>query len=152
MFAPIITILFLVCTQVGRAEEAFFIDPDTHFKGSELIEEERGKKEFHPKNTLGMVVTPEDYRALAKRLSIQATLVVEAVDQDRLQFNDWVHAQAESDLVCGYVARADLTTDDFLRHHERYLETGNLNGYRFRKGELGSYLDDKAARGHLSRL
>lgn len=142
----------LVAPFAAGAEKPWIIDPHTHFKGEAQIAHESQTKKRHAKDTLGMVVKPEDYRALADRLGIQATLIVEAVDQDQPQFNDWVLAEAESDLVCGYVARGDLRASDFLSHHERYLKTGYLNGYRFRMGELAGYLDHETAREHLQAL
>ena len=145
----------LVVSLAARAgaEDPWIIDPHTHFKGEAQIAYESKTKKRHPKDTLGKVVEPDDYRALARRLGIQATLVVEAADQDKPEFNDWVLAQAKaSGVVCGYVARADLAAADFLTHHERYQKTGYLNGYRFRMGELAGYLDDETARKHLARL
>ena len=148
----IVALVLLTTPLSSRAEKPWIIDPHTHFKGEAQIAYESKAKKRHPKDTLGMVVKPADYRALADRLGIQATLIVEAVDQDRPQFNDWVLAQAKSDLVCGYVARGDLTKKEFLTHHARYLKTGYLNGYRFRMDELASYLDHELARAHLKRL
>ena len=130
----------------------WIIDTHTHFKGEEQVAFESKAKKRHPKDTLGQVVEAEDYRELADRLSIDSTLVVEAVDQDKPAFNDWVIGQAKSDLICGYVARGDLSSPDFGEHHERYLKSGYLNGYRFRMDELAGYLDDEAARGNLKRL
>jgi len=136
------------------AAEPWIIDPHTHFKGEEQIaleEEKAGKRD--PRNSLGQVVVPEDYRELADRLGIQATLITEAIEQDQLQFNDWILEQAQkSDLICGYTAREDLASPDFLKRHERYLKTGYLNGYRFRREELSGYLADETARQHLKRL
>ena len=150
---PFIFVLSLLVVQATTwAEKPWIIDPHTHFKGEAQIAYESKGKKRHPKDTLGMVVKPADYRALADRLGIQATLIVEAVNQDQPTFNDWVLAQAKSDLVCGYVARGDLAAKDFLTHHERYLKTGYLNGYRFRMNELAGYLDDKTARAHLKHL
>ena len=145
-------LLLLIAPSAVWAENPWIIDPHTHFKGEAQIAHESKEKKRHPKDTLGMVIKPADYRALADRLGIQATLIVEAVDQDQPQFNDWVLAQAKSDLVCGYVARGDLTENDFLTHHERYLKTGYLNGYRFRMDELSGYLDHETARAHLKKL
>ena len=134
------------------AEEPWIIDPHTHFKGEAQIAMESIAVKRDPRNTLGMVLKPEDYRDVAKRLGIQATLVVEAVDQDKPQFNDWVLEQAKSDVVCGYVGRGDLTKEDFWEHHERYRKTGYLNGYRFRMDELSGYLDHELAKEHLKKL
>lgn len=148
----LLALLFIAAPAGALAEKPWIIDPHTHFKGEAQIEHESKKTKRHPKDTLGMVVKPEDYRALADRLGIQATLIVEAVDQDQPQFNDWVLAQSKSDLVCGYVARGDLAADDFVTHHERYLKSGYLNGYRFRMDELAGYLDDETAKQNLKRL
>ncbi|MDF1825841.1 MAG: amidohydrolase family protein [Verrucomicrobiales bacterium] len=131
----------------------WIIDPHTHFKGEAQIAVEQEGKAPDSRNSLARVVTPDDYRALAERLEIQSTLVVEAVDQDRPDFNDWVLSEGKaSDLVCGYIARGDLNSDDFLMHYERYQKTGYLNGYRFRREELNGYLSSETARAHLSRL
>lgn len=137
----------------ANAGDPWIIDPHTHFKGEEQIALEGKKREFHPKNSLGQVVLPEAYRALADRLGIQATLITEAVDQDQPQFNDWVLKQSQqSDLVCGYTAREDLASPGFLDRHNRYKKTGYLNGYRFRREELKGYLSDETARKHLAQL
>ncbi len=137
----------------GAAAEPWIIDPHTHFKGEEQIALERKTVQRDPRNSLGHVVVPEDYRALADRLEIQSTLIAEATDQSQPQFNDWILEQAKaSDLVCGYSAREDLSSSDFLKRHERYRETGYLNGYRFRFEELKGYLTDETARTHLKRL
>lgn len=137
---------------IAAAEGPRIIDPHTHFKGPAQVAFESKATKRDPKDTLGQVLTPEDYRALADRLGIQSTLVVEAVDQDQPQFNDWVLDQAKSDLVCGYVARGDLSAEDFGEHYERYRKSGYLNGYRFRFDELRGYLDSEVARGNLKRL
>ena len=147
------TMLFLLGSDVVLAEKPWIIDPHTHFKGEEQIAYEATIKEWHPDNSLGKVVKPEDYRAVADRLELRSTLVVEACDQDKPEYNDWVLRQVkESDLLCGYIARADLTVTDFLIHHRRYQRTGFLNGYRFRFDELNGYLNDPLARQHLAVL
>lgn len=135
-----------------ESREPWIIDPHTHFKGLEQVALEAKKTKWHPKNTLGHVVTPKDYRALADRLSIQATVVVEAVDQAQPQFNDWLLKQAESNLICGYIARGDLASPDFVTHYERYKKSGYLRGYRFRREELQGYLDSDVARANIKRL
>ncbi|MFT7642326.1 MAG: L-fuconolactonase [Pirellulaceae bacterium] len=134
------------------AKGAWIIDPHTHFKGAEQIEVEAKTNKRRAEDTLGQVVTPEEYRALAKRLGIQATLIVEAVDQEYPQFNDWVIEQAKSDLVCGYIARGDLTSEKFVGNYQRYKKSGYLNGYRFRFTELRGYLNNELARRNLNRL
>ena len=144
--------ILIAALSAVRAEEPWIIDPHTHFKSDAQVAHESKTNKRHPKDTLGMAMTPEDYRSLADRLGIQATMIVEAVEQDQPQFNDWVLAQAKSDLVCGYVARGDLTEEDFLTHHERYVKSGYLNGYRFRMDELAAYLDHETARRHLQKL
>ncbi|MEM7383412.1 MAG: amidohydrolase family protein [Verrucomicrobiota bacterium] len=145
-------LVLLVAPFASMAEKPWIIDPHTHFKGEAQIAHESKTNKRDPRNTLGMVVEPEDYRALADRLGIQSTLIVEAVAQDQPQFNDWVFAEAKSDLVCGYVARGDLKAKDFLTHHERYRKTGYLNGYRFRMNELAGYLNNETAQQHLKKL
>ncbi len=135
------------------AADPWIIDPHTHFKGKEQIALEQKTVKRDPKNSLGHVIVPGDYRKIADRLEIQSTLITEATGQDQLQFNDWVFEKAKSsDLVCGYTAREDLSASSFLERHERYLETGYLNGYRFRFDELRGYLADETARAHLERL
>ena len=137
----------------ATAEKPWIIDPHTHFKGEAQIALQAKGQKRHPKDTLGQVVVPEDYRALADRLAIQSTLITEAIDQDQPQFNDWIFEQAKaSDLVCGYTAREDLSTPDFPTRHQRYKKTGYLNGYRFRFDELKGYLADKTARTHLKQI
>ncbi|MFK7737880.1 MAG: amidohydrolase [Pirellulaceae bacterium] len=133
-------------------EPLWIIDTHTHFKGKEQIALESKTRKFDPRNTLGHVVKPEDYRELANRLNIQATVVVEAVDQDQHRFNDWVLEQAKSDLICGYIARGNLASNDFVSHHERYKATGYLRGYRFRREELQGYLQNEVAQSNLKRL
>lgn len=135
-----------------RADEPWIVDPHTHFKGKEQIEFESRLVKRDPRNSLGHVVLPEDYRAIADRLGIQSTLVVEAVDQDQPQFNDWLLREAKSDLVCGYVARGDLTSREFLQNYARYRKSGYLKGYRFRFDELNDYLKHDVARRHLKTL
>ena len=128
------------------------IDPHTHFKGAEQVAIEKGRQDPNPKNTLAQVVVPEDYRTLADRLKIQSTLVVEAVDQSDPQFNTWLLEQAKSELVCGYVARGDLKSKEFSSRYQAYKQTGYLNGYRFRFGELAEYLNDEVGRRNLKQL
>ncbi len=137
---------------IAQADEPWIIDPHTHFKGAEQIAFESAAITRDPRDSLGHVVTPDDYRAIADRLGIQSTLVVEAADQDKPQFNEWVLDQATSDLVCGYVARGDLSSPDFVKFYDRYKNTDYLNGYRFRLNELAGYLDDDTAKTHLRRL
>ena len=147
------TMLFVFASDVAFAQKPWIIDPHTHFKGEEQIAYEALTKEWHPDNSLGKVIKPEDYRLVADRLGLRSTLVVEACDQDKPEYNDWVLRQVkESDLLCGYIAREDLTTTDFLIHHRRYQRTGFLNGYRFRFDELNGYLNDPLARQHLAVL
>ena len=131
---------------------AWIIDTHTHFKGAEQIAVESKIRKRNPKDTLGQVIEPEDYRAVANRLGIQSTMVVEAVEQDHPQFNDWLLEQAKSDLICGYVARGDLNSDDFLKNYNRYRKSGYLKGYRFRTDELHGYLGNSKAIGHLKTL
>ncbi|MEM1443179.1 MAG: hypothetical protein AAGF67_12610, partial [Verrucomicrobiota bacterium] len=52
----------------ATAADPWIIDPHTHFKGEEQIALEGKKGKRHPKDSLGQVVVPEDYRALADRL------------------------------------------------------------------------------------
>lgn len=130
----------------------WIIDTHTHFKGAEQIAVEAKARKRHPQDTLGHVIRPEDYRAVADRLGIQATMVVEAVEQDHPQFNDWLIEQAKSELVCGYVARGDLTSDGFMENYNRYRKSGYLKGYRFRIDELHGYLDKPIALEHLKTL
>lgn len=134
------------------AAEPWIIDTHTHFKGAEQVALEAKTTKRAPQNTLGQVKTPDDYRPLADRLKIQATVIVEAVEQEHPQHNDWVLAQAKSDLVCGYIARGDLASADFLTNYERYLKSGYLRGYRFRMNELRGYLKSDVARANLKRL
>ncbi|MEM9645359.1 MAG: amidohydrolase family protein, partial [Planctomycetota bacterium] len=149
-------VLSVACQFAAVADEPqdklWIIDPHTHFKGPEQIAEESKTTKYHPDNTLGHVVTPEDYRPVADRLGIQSTVVVEAVDQEHPAFNDWVLEQAKSDLISGYIARADLGKHDFLVNHRRYQSTGYLRGYRFRRDELQGYLDNEMARSNLKVL
>ncbi len=151
---PLLTvaIAFLASYSVARAGKPWIIDPHTHFKGVTQIEHERQHIQRVPEDSLGRVVTAEDYRAVADRLEIRSTLVVEACDQDKPEFNDWVLNEAQSELICGYVARGDLTDPAFPRHLDRYLQTGYLNGFRFRFDELHGYLDHELARKHLRLL
>ncbi len=146
-------LVFLFVANPSFAKRPWIIDPHTHFKGEQQVAYEATKTQWHPQNSLGKVIKPEDYRSVADRLQLRSTLVVEACDQDKPEYNDWVLQQvAESELLCGYVARADLTTAEFLTHHRRYQRTGLLNGYRFRFEELNGYLNDKLARQHLALL
>jgi predicted TIM-barrel fold metal-dependent hydrolase len=148
---PLFAIL-IVCPPWTLAKEPWIIDTHTHFKGIQQIAHEAKTNRRHPNDTLGQVVLPEDYRTVANRLRIQATVIVEAVEQDQPHFNDWVLDQAKSDLVCGYVARGNLAGADFLNNYQRYRKTGYLLGYRFRFDELHGYLDNPTARQQLRRL
>jgi predicted TIM-barrel fold metal-dependent hydrolase len=130
----------------------WIIDPHTHFKGREQIALEGQVTKRNPKDTLGHVVLPSDYRAVADRLGIQSTLVVEAVGQEHPQFNDWMLDRAKSDLVCGYIARGNLSSDDFFKRYQRFRKSGYLKGYRFRFDELHGYLRNKTALQHLKML
>lgn len=153
LFANAVVVGALLLTAAtASAEEPWIIDTHTHFKGPEQIELENRTTNRHPQNTLGHVVRPEDYQKVADRLNIESTVVVEAVDQDQPQFNDWVLEQAKSQRVCGYVARGDLSSRRFLDHYRHYRESGYLKGYRFRRDELHGYLEDATAREHLKRL
>ncbi|MEL7337393.1 MAG: hypothetical protein AAFN70_14460 [Planctomycetota bacterium] len=138
--------------RILRAQKPWIIDTHTHFKGAAQIAYEKTIRNYDPKNTLGYVVTPQDYRPIADRLMIRGTVVVEAVDQDKPEFSDWLLRQASSDLICGYVGRADLRSESFVTHHDRFMKTGLLKGYRFRMGELHGYLDDPTAQKHLALL
>jgi L-fuconolactonase len=135
-----------------QAEKPWIIDTHTHFKGPEQVRVEGLVTPRVPRDTLGQVVVPEDYRNVADRLAIRSTIIVEATGQDHLEFNDWVLEQAKSDLVCGYLARGDLTSAEFATQHKRYLATGLLLGYRFRFEELRGYLDDEMALRNLKQL
>jgi L-fuconolactonase len=150
----ILSIFSLLCLMntTSLAKEPWIIDPHTHFKGKDQIAYEATKIKRVKQDTLGKVVKPEDYRSLADRLEIQSTMVVEAVDQDKPEFNDWLLEQAKSDLVCGYVARGDLNSKDFSKNYKRYKATGYLKGYRFRFDELKGYLQNEDAKKHLSTL
>ncbi len=148
----VVVAVLLTSVLSACAEQPWIIDTHTHFKGPEQIAYESKRSKRHPKNTLGWVVRAEDYRPVAKRNAIQATVIVEAVDQDQPQFDDWVFEQAKSDLVCGYVARGNLTSDDFDKRYQRYRKTGYLKGYRFRREELRGYLNHSAARARLKML
>ena len=77
---------------------------------------------------------------------------MEAVDQDRPDFNDWVLREAKSELVCGYVAREDLSSREFAKRHRRYLKSPYMKGYRFRFDELRGYLDNSIALDNLKRV
>jgi len=145
--------LLIGMTDTVSAKKPWIIDPHTHFKGEAQIAYEATKTQWHPMNSLGKVIEPEDYRAIADRLSLRSTLVVEACDQDKPEYNDWVLQQVkESELLCGYVARANLKDSEFLTHHRRYQGSGFLNGYRFRFDELNGYLNDQTARQNLALL
>lgn len=142
----------LAIQSIVYAAKPWIIDPHTHFKGSTQIEFERQHVQRVPQDSLGQVVTAEDYRSVANRLQIRSTLVIEACDQDKPEFNDWVLNEARSELICGYIARGDLTDPEFPAHLQRYNKTGYLNGFRFRFDELHGYLDNKLARKHLHLL
>ncbi len=144
--------LFALILGAGCAERPWIIDTHTHFKGGDQVAAERSQRRWDPRNMLGHALAPRDYRPVADRLAIRSTLVVEACNQDRPQDNDWVLKQATSDLVCGYVAREDLTSDTFPDRHRRYRKSGFLKGYRFRREELRGYLADATAREHLRTL
>lgn len=150
-FLTVLTCL-AVAVAACQAGEPWIIDTHTHFKGEVQIAREAKRIERDPRNTLGHVVVPEDYRGLADRLNIQATVIVEAVDQADPEFNDWVLKQAASELICGYIARGDLTSAEFGERYERYRKSGYLRGYRFRMDELNGYLKSDAARANLKRL
>jgi len=139
--------------QKGQSKKgAWIIDTHTHFKGAQQIATEAKTKKFSPQNTLGKVIGPEDYRALADRLQIQSTMVVEAVEQNHPQFNDWLLDKAKSDLISGYVARGDLSSPKFIENYDRYRNTGYLKGYRFRNDELSGYLKSPLATERLKVL
>ena len=55
----------------GTSAEPFMIDTHTHFKGKEQVAHEATQREYDPRNTLGHVVVPEDYRELADRAAGQ---------------------------------------------------------------------------------
>jgi len=152
LLLAVVPVLGSVVNADEHEGKPWIIDPHTHFKGPDQIAWEAKATKWHPKNTLGQVVTPKDYRALADRLNIQATVVVEAVDQSQPQFNDWVLKQAESNLICGYIARGDLSSSDFVANYQRYKKSGYLRGYRFRREELQGYLDSETARANIKRL
>ena len=76
------TMLFVFASDVAFAQKPWIIDPHTHFKGEEQIAYEALTKEWHPDNSLGKVIKPEDYRLVADRLELRSTLVVEACDQE----------------------------------------------------------------------
>jgi L-fuconolactonase len=147
-----LTIALVTFQSVAFAAKPWIIDPHTHFKGATQIEYERERVERVPQDSLGRVVTAEDYRDVAERLEIRSTLVIEACDQDKPEFNDWVLNEAQSELICGYVARGDLTDPAFPQHFQRYYNTGYLNGFRFRFDELRGYLDNELAQKHLRLL
>ena len=151
LFFPAVFLL-LACSSAGLAEEPWIIDPHTHFKGAKQVAVEGKLQARDARDSLGHVVTPEDYREVANRLSIQSTLIVEATGQENPQFNDWVLRHAKSDLVCGYVARGDLASSGFADRYRRYRESGYLKGYRFRFDELRGYLGNDAARENLRTL
>ena len=134
------------------AKAPWIIDTHTHFKGEAQVALESNTSNWHPQNTLGHVVKPEDYRAVADQNAIQSTMVVEAVDQATPQFNDWLLEVAASDLICGYVARGNLKSADFVNNYQRYRKTGYLKGYRFRMDELHGYLSDEVTTSHLATL
>lgn len=142
----------MVAVSMVCAKEPWIIDTHTHFKGAAQVALEAKQKVRNPKDTLGHVVVVEDYRRVAKRLAIEATVIVEAVDQQQPQFNDWVLEQAKSELACAYVARGDLNSSQFADNYERYRKTGLLVGYRFRFDELRGYLNHELGRQNLKRL
>ena len=142
----------LAIQSIAYAAKPWIIDPHTHFKGPTQIEYERQHVQRVPQDSLGQVVTAENYRGVANRLQIRSTLVIEACDQDKPEFNDWALNEARSELICGYIARGDLTDPEFPDHFQRYNKTGYLNGFRFRFDELHGYLDNELARKHLHLL
>lgn len=142
----------LAIQSIAYAAKPWIIDPHTHFKGPTQIEYERQHVQRVPQDSLGQVVTAENYRGVANRLQIRSTLVIEACDQDKPEFNDWAINEARSELICGYIARGDLTDPEFPDHFQRYNKTGYLNGFRFRFDELHGYLDNELARKHLHLL
>ena len=149
----ILVLLTILCT-TGNAGDLYIIDTHTHFKGEEQIKRqiERGQKK-DSKNTLTQVVTAVDYRELADRLSIAATLVGEAIDHPDVDLNASIFDQAKnSDLICGYVARENLSAPEFAERYEEWKATGYLNGFRFRREELTGYLGDELARENITRL
>ncbi len=149
---PLVALMAFVDSWAAGAEAPWIIDTHTHFKSRAQIAHEAETTKRDPRNTLGHVVAPEDYRELADRLAIRSTVIVEAVEQDQEQFNTWVLDQAKSDLVCGYVARGDLASPGFLENYRRYGKSGYLKGYRFRFEELHGYLSHEVAREHLKIL
>ena len=148
----VLSLIALACFGSACSQRAWIIDTHTHFKGPDQIAYESEQTERHPKNTLGWIVRAEDYRPVADRMAIQSTVIVEAVDQDQPQFNDWVFEACKSELVCGYIARGDLTSQAFDEKYERYSKTGYLKGYRFRFDELRGYLENDLARDRLKTL
>ena len=149
----ILVLLTILCT-TGNAGDLYIIDTHTHFKGEEQIKRqiERGQKK-DSKNTLTQVVTAVDYRELADRLSIAATPVVEAIDHPDVDLNASIFDQAKnSDLICGYVARENLSDPEFAERYEEWKATGYLNGFRVRREELTGYLGDELARENITRL
>ena len=147
--------LYLISIAISvSAGDPYIIDTHTHFKGEEQIKRqiERGQKK-DPKNTLTQVVTPDNYHELADRLNIAATLVVEAIEHPDIDLNTWVFEQAEkSNLLCGYVARENLSDPKFRERYEIWKATGYLNGFRFRREELNGYLQDDLARENIARI
>ncbi len=153
-FSCLLPLIAGLITTTAQADDLYIIDTHTHFKGKEQIKRqiERGQK-VDPKNTLTQMVTPEDYRELADRLHIGATLVVEAIDHPDIDLNAWIFKQAKkSNLVCGYVARENLSDPQFAERYETWKATGYLNGFRFRREELTGYLKDELARENITRL
>ncbi len=150
----LLTLCLLNLIVSASAGDLYIIDTHTHFKGREQIERqiERGQK-VDPRNTLTQVATPKDYRELADRLNIASTLVVEAVDHSDIDLNAWIFDRAKkSDLLCGYVARENLSDPKFAERYETWKASGYLNGFRFRREELTGYLKDELARENIARL
>ena len=150
----LLTLCLLGLVVATSADQFYIIDTHTHFKGEAQIKRqvERGQQK-DPKNTLTQVVTAEDYRELADRLNIAATLVVEAIDHTDVDLNAWIFEQVKnSDLLCGYVARENLSDPEFAARYEKWKATGYLNGFRLRREELARCLADDLARENIARL
>ena len=90
----LLSLLASLALQAIAAADPCIIDPHTNFKGEEQIALESKTGKRRPKDSLGQVVVPEDYRDLADRLEIQSTLITEAIDQDQPQLNAWIFEQA----------------------------------------------------------
>lgn len=110
--STLLCICLFVVPSSAIADQPWIIDTHTHFKGEAQVAYEKRIRNFEPENTLGHVVVPSDYAPVANRLKIRSTVVVEAVDQDKHEYNDWLIRQAKSDLISGYVARSDLASEE----------------------------------------